>query len=144
MDQLRIGQLTKELVAEELRLLGDPTATAGEVVRRTVKAALANLPPGTAPFVVIEDAARGAITAILLADQSLTRGAMRVLEAVLEIAAENNLDPTESMRAALRGLADLRRFVDPSRVDDVRVEIDAKYMGAGEVFVEFLREPLAK
>ncbi|HEX4048454.1 MAG TPA: hypothetical protein VH309_11495, partial [Elusimicrobiota bacterium] len=52
------------------------------------------------------------------------------------------LDPTEAMRAALRALADLRRFVDPARIDDIRLAIEAKYMGAGEVFSEYLRAPL--
>lgn len=140
MDELRLVQLTKEMVAEELRLMGDPCAAAANVVRKTLMAAFQNPAPGTTlPSVVIEDAVRGAMTALLLADHSMTRGAILVVEAVMDVAAKRDLDPTDSMRAALKGLADLRRFVDPARVDDIRLEIEAHYMGAGEVFMEYLR-----
>jgi hypothetical protein len=142
MDELRIHQLTKEMVAEELRQLGDPCAAAAAVVRRSVSAALKNAPQGTSAARVVEDSVEGAMTALLLADQSLVRGGMLVLEAVIDVAAEAQMDPTEAMRSALCGLADLRRFVDPARIEEIRVEIEAKYMGAGEVFVEYLRAPL--
>ncbi|MEK7383658.1 MAG: hypothetical protein AAB262_10295 [Elusimicrobiota bacterium] len=142
-DQLRIGELTKEMVAEELRLLGDPCAAAAVVVRKALTAALRSAPTGVAPSArLIEDAVKGAMTALLLADHSLARGAVLVLEAVHDVAGECHLDPTESMRAALRALAELRRFVEPARLDDIRLEIEAHYMGAGEVFVGFLRSPV--
>ncbi len=140
MDEMRLAQLTKEMVAEEFRLMGDPCATAANVVRKTLMAALQGAAPGdTPPATIIEDAVKGAMTAILLADQSVSRGAILVVEAVMDVAAKRDLDPTESMSAALKGLADLRRFVDPARIDDIRLEIEAHYMGAGEVFKEYLR-----
>ena len=142
MDELRIHQLTKEMVAEELRSLGDPCAAAAAVVHRTLSAALQSPPEGTPPERIVEDTVKGAMTALLLAEQSLARGGMLVLEAVLDVSAKANLDPTAAMSAALRALADLRRFVDPARIDDIRLAIEAKYMGAGEVFVEYLRAPL--
>lgn len=140
MDELRLVQLTKEMVAEELRLLGDPCAAAASVVHKTLMAAFQSAAPGdTPPARVIEDAVKGAMTALLLADHSMTRSSILVVEAVMDVAAKRDLDPTDSMRAALKGLADLRRFVDPSRMDDIRLEIEAHYMGAGEVFMEFLK-----
>jgi len=142
MDELRIHQLTKEMVAEELRILGDPCVAAAAVVHKTLSAALASPPEGTTPERIVEDTVKGAMTALLLAEQSLARGGILVLEAVVDVAAKAHLDPTEAMSAALRALADLRRFVDPSRIDDIRLAIDAKYMGAGDVFVEYLRVPL--
>lgn len=142
MDELRIQQLTKEMVAEELRMLGDPCAAAAAVVRKTLSAALESPLDGTPPMRIVEDAVRGAITALLLAEQSLTRGSILLLEVIVDVAAKAQLDPTEAMRAALRALADLRRFADPARIDDIRLAIGAKYMGAGEVFVEYLRVPL--
>jgi hypothetical protein len=142
MDELRIHQLTKEMVAEELRILGDPCAAAAAVVQKTLTAALQCPPEGTAPERIVEDTVKGAMTALLLAEQSLARGSILVLEVVVDVAAKAQLDPTESMRAALRALADLRRFVDPNRIEDIRLAIDAKYMGAGEVFVEYLRAPV--
>lgn len=141
MDELRLVQLTKEMVAEELRLLGDPCGTAANVVRKTLMAALQGSAPGDTPAArVIEDAVKGAMTALLLADHSMSRGSILVLEAVMDVSAKRDLDPTDSMRAALRGLADLRRFVDPARIDDIRLEIERHYMGAGEAFKECLSE----
>jgi hypothetical protein len=46
------------------------------------------------------------------------------------------------MLAALRGIADLRRFVEPDRMDSIRLEIEAHYHGAGDAFRQYLREPL--
>jgi hypothetical protein len=141
MDELRLVQLTKEMVAEELRLLGDPCAAAASVVRKTLLAAFQGSAPGdTPPARVIEDAVKGAMTALLLADHSMTRGSILILEAVMDVASKRDLDPTVSMSAALKGLADLRRFVDPSRIDDIRLEIEAHYMGVGAVFMDYLRE----
>lgn len=142
--EVRMEQLTKEMVAEELRRLGDPCAAAAAVVRKTLAAAfdgpaaLGNADPAK----VVEEAVKGAMTALLLADQSLARGSILVLEAVLETAGERQLDPTATMSAALRALADLRRFVEPERIDDIRLEIEAHYHGAGEAFGSYLREPL--
>jgi len=140
---MRIAELTKEMVAEELRLLGDPCAAAASVVRKALRAAFKGAPAeGTSPERIIEDTVKGAMTALLMADHSLARGAILVLEAVHDAAGECALDPTESMRASLHALADLRRFVEPGRLDDIRLEIDAHYMGAGDVFVQFLNAPL--
>ncbi|MBI3563802.1 MAG: hypothetical protein HY079_01240 [Elusimicrobia bacterium] len=141
MDELRIHQLTKEMVAEELRQLGDPCATAAGVVRKTLESALANAPAGTEGQRVIEDTVRGAMTALLLAEQSLTKGGMMILQVVLETTYEH-VAPQDAMAAALRGLADMRRFVDPDRLDEMRIQIAATYMGAGELFAEYLRTPL--
>ncbi len=143
MDELRIHQLSKEMVAAELRKLGDPCATAAEVVQRTLAAALVRPPLGTEAARLIEDTVRGAMTALLLADQSLSRGGLLILEAVLEITA-THLEPMAAMHAVLKGLADMRRFATPERLADMRVVIGAKYMGAGEVFDGYLREPLAE
>jgi hypothetical protein len=141
MDELRIGQLTKEMVAEELRQLSDPCAAAATVVRKTLSIALNGLPSnGTPPDLVIEDAVKGAMTALLLADLSLSRGAILVIEAVHDVAAERQLDTVQAMCAALKGLADLRRFVTAHRVDEVRHAIETRYMGAGEIFCNFLSE----
>ena len=138
MDELRIGQLTKEMVAEELRLLGDPCAAAAAVLRKTLKAALA--PDNAARL--IDDAVKGAMTALLLADQSMAKGAIMAMEAVLDAAAEKQVDNEVAMKAALKALSDLRRFVEPARIDELKMALEMRFMGTGAVFGEFLREPL--
>lgn len=111
-------------------------------MRKTLAAALRNPSHGTSPARIIEDAVKGEMGALLLADYSLSRGALFVLEAVHEASVEAHLDPTEAMCAALRGIADLRRVVQPVRLDEIRIEVAARYMGAGEVFSEYLRAPV--
>lgn len=143
MDELRIGELTKEMVAEKLRIVGDPCVAAAGVVRRALTAALKSSPvDGTSSGRVIEDAVKGAMTALLLADQSLARGAILLLEVVHDVAQECQLDSTECMGSALHAFAEMRRYVDPSRLDDIRLGIEAHYMGAGDVFLDYLRAPL--
>jgi hypothetical protein len=141
MDELRIHQLMKEMVAEELRQLGDPCKTAAEVVRRALVPALQSSPEGTTAERIIEDSVKGAMTALLLAEQNLPRGTLLVLEVVLETSTAH-LDPTVAMSAALKGVADLRRFADVDRLEEIRQAVDKTYMGAGELFNELLRQPL--
>jgi hypothetical protein len=90
----------------------------------------------------VEDVVLGAMTALLLADQNLARGGMLVLEAVNDAAAAAQLDPTDAMCAALRGVAEMRRFVEPTGLNELREAILAQYMGAGAVFDGYLSEPL--
>lgn len=142
MEPIRIEQLMKQMVAEELAKLPDPCASAAMIVLKTLTAALPLPPEPAAAMNTIEDVIKGAMTALLLADQNLCRGAMLILEVVLEVSAERHLDPTQSMAAALHALADLRRFVEPDRIEELRREIDARYMGAGDLFRELLRAPL--
>lgn len=144
MDKVRIGQLTKEMVAEELRRLGDPLAAAAAVVRKTLSAAFEGpaLLGSAALEALIEDAVKGAMTALLLGDQDLPRGSLLILQSVVDLSAERHLDPTAAMSAALKGVADLRRFLPPERMDDIHREIEARYHGAGEAFGACLRERL--
>src|SRR5438128_2305407 len=105
METFRLGQLTKELVAAKLRVMDDPCAAASEIVRAAVSVALRGLPDNKSAWPgVIRDACQGGITGLLLAEQNVARGAILMLKAVGEVAAEQQMDPTEAMMAALCGI----------------------------------------
>ena len=94
----------------------------------------------TPPARVIEDAVKGAMTALLLADHSMTRGSILVVEAVVDVAAKLDLDPTDSMRAALRAwpicnASWTRRASTTSASRSRRTT-----WGRARSFVEYLRE----
>ncbi len=141
-EPFEIGQLTKELVAMKLKKMADPCAAAAELVKQTLTVALAAVKTDAeARSKAIADACKGGMTGLLLADQNLPRGAALTLEAVVELAGRHDLDPGESMRSALRGMAELRRYLREDQLDEIGREIGLHFMGAGEVFAEMLAKP---
>ena len=139
-DEFKVGQLTKELVAIQLKKMADPCATAANLVKQTISVAFKGIKPGEAGHVnIVEDACRGGVTGLLLAEQNLAKGSILILEAVSELSSELNMDPTEMMRSALKGIADMRRFLRPDQLLAIHREIELHYMGAGEVFSQFLQ-----
>ncbi len=141
MDDFRIGQLTKELVALRLKKMADPCAAAADLVKKTLAVALkGRQPEDPGNLTVITDACQGGITAMLLADQNLPKGAVLLIEAVVELASEFNLDPPLCMQAAMLGISDVRRFARPDQVHEIAREIETRFMGAGEAFSEALAE----
>lgn len=142
-DNFQIGQLTKELVAVRLKRMADPCAAAADLVKQTLGVALkAAASDPQARDKAFCDACQGGVTGLLLADQNLARGAVLILEAVVELSGQFNLDPGESMRSALRGMSDLRRFLRPDQTDEMVREVGLHFMGAGEVFSAMLQEPV--
>lgn len=145
MDDFKIGQLTKELVAIELKKMVDPCAAAAELVKKTLAVALKSAPTDDSGRLnLIVDACKGGITGLLLAEQSLARGAVLMVEAVAELSTEFNLDPAEAMKAALRGISDVHRFARADQLQEIRHEIETRFMGAGEAFSEVLDESRRK
>lgn len=145
-EEFKIGQLTKELVAIKLKKMADPCATAANLVKQTLSVAMKGLKQGDAgQGELIEDACRGGITGLLLAEQNLGKGAVLILEAVAELSSELNLDPTEMMRSALKGIADMRRFLRTDQLYAIHRDIEMHFMGAGEVFAQLIQvKPEAK
>ena len=135
MDDFKISQLTKELVVIRLRNMGDPCAAAAELVKKTLLVALKGLKTGepqVAP--IIRDACSGGMTGLLVAEQSLPKGAVKLLEAASEVAMEMGFDPMEAMQAALEGIAELYKVVTQEQLDDIRRELGQNFMGTNEAF----------
>lgn len=139
-DKFEIGQLTKELVAMKLKKMADPCAAAAELVKNTLSVALKTCKDDDAARdKVIADACRGGMTGLLLADQNLAKGAALTLETVVELAGVHELHPAEVMKSALKGMADLRRFLRPDQLEDIQREIGTHFMGAGEAFQQAVK-----
>lgn len=137
MDDFKISQLTKELVTARLRSLEDPCAATADLVKRTLEVAVNGLEPGAVvESRIVEDACQGGMTGLLLNDQNLPKGAVAILEAVVELAGRMNLDQMEMMRSCLRGIADMKRFVPPEAIADIQAAIEARFTGAGQAFKE--------
>ena len=82
--------------------------------------------------------------ALLLGDQNLSKGAVNILAAASELAAEFHLDPTRMMGAALRGISDVRRFVAHEELVELRYQIELRFMGAGDALHQILMEEEAR
>lgn len=140
MDDFKIGQLTKEIVAAKLRELPDPCVAAVKLSTDTLRVALKGLEAGsTGDAAVVQDACQGCMTALLLNDQNLPHGAVLLLESVVELAAELNLDQMELMKSALRGISDMKRFA-PNAVAEISNALEARFTGAGQAFDALCRE----
>ena len=145
MEDFKISQLTKEIVLSRLREMEDPCRAAADLVGSTLEVALKGLEPGTvAESRIVEDACQGGMTGLLLNDQSLMRGAVLILETVCDLAARLNLDQPEMMRSALRGIADMRRFVRPEMLAEIRAAIEGRFHGAGLAFEKLCEAPADK
>jgi hypothetical protein len=132
MEDFKVGQLTKELVAIQLKKMEDPCAVAADLICKTLRVALKSNQEGGDK--IIEDAVLGGMQGLLLAGGDVPRGAILVLEAVADLAAEQGLDPTLAFAGALAGLARLRRVLLPAQLDELKAAVGAHFMGAGEVF----------
>ena len=138
MEILPVRQLTMNLVAAELHLSADTCERAAAIVRQTLEKALQATPDAAARELVIEDTVKGALTALYLADNNLSHGALLVVQAVLDASAAWT-EPPLAMGAALKAVADLRRFAAPNRLSEIGEQIDVQYMGAGALFRSILR-----
>jgi len=135
MSDFKVGQLTKELVAIRLRNMGDPCSAAAELVKKTLLVALKGVQAKDPQITtIIRDACEGGLTGLLVAEQSLPKGAVKLMEAVSEVAMEMGLDPMEAMQAALEGFADLYKVVTQEQLDDIRRELGTNFMGTNEAF----------
>lgn len=142
MDDLEISQLTKEIVAERLKQLPDPCAIAADLLKDTLKIALKGMQPAwVAGSRIVDGGCQGCMTALLLNEQNLSRGAVRVVEAVSAAADELGLDRIELMRSALRGLAGMRRFVAPEKIREMAAALEARFPGAGRALEGFCDAP---
>ena len=146
MDNFKIAQLTKELVASRIKGAKDPEVVAADLVKETLGVALKAPPSSGDPSreAVIEEACRGGITALVLAEADLREGAVLTIAAVAELSTELDLDPTAAMQGALKGIADLQRFVPAEQLIEVGKAIESRFMGAGAAYLELVQAGLVQ
>lgn len=140
-DHFKVSQLTKELVAAELRNAPDPSLLAAQTIRKTLVVTLKTLQPGDRPSsIAIEDAVRGGLQGILLADYDVAKAGILTLREMANLAQDAGLDPMETLLSAMRGMASLKRLIPPEQMDRLRLAIDAEFHGAGEAFSVLLSQ----
>jgi len=149
MDTFNMGQLTKEMVSGRLKEMEDPCAAAAEVMEKAMLSALRNAKEfGPAERSMVAEMCYGAITAILLRHQCLSRGGIEILRAAGAAAGALHIDPTEMMTQAIRGLARIRSVCSKDQLQDLSYGLDREFMGAGERLREECQEnatlPLTK
>ncbi|MFH2204015.1 MAG: hypothetical protein ABIJ96_12925 [Elusimicrobiota bacterium] len=141
MERFNVGQLTKEMVVARLSELQDPCDAAAEVARKTIMIALQNAQTFEPEHKhsIIEICA-GAMTGLVLREQNLPRGACCVLKKAYESAVLLNLDPTEVMELAIRGIVYVRKFTNSAQFREIENAVAAEFMGINEVFRKICEE----
>lgn len=138
-DQFKVGQLTKMLVAAELRNAPDPCRLTAQTIRKTLEVTLKAIPSGdNAAGIAIEEAVRGGLQGLILADFDVAKGGLLTLKEMSHLAQDSDRDPMQTLISAMRGMASLKRLIPAAQMDRLRLAIDAEFDGAGEVFGELL------
>lgn len=141
MDRFNVGQLTKEMVVWRLTELQDPCMAAADITKKTILIALENaqiLEPEHKQSVI--EITAGAMTGLLLADQNLSHGSVCILKKTYDAALQLNLNPTEIMALALRGIVHIRKYTTTAQFGDIIVAITTEFMGVGETLQKICEE----
>ena len=134
--QFKVGQLTKELVALNLKEVENPCMVAAGLVRQTIGVALKARPEEARG--IVSDACYGGLQGLLLADQDLACGALLMLAALGGGAADIALNPAEIRRYAIEGFARIARFVSREDVTSISRALEKRHQGAGQAFNDAL------
>ncbi|TPW19919.1 MAG: hypothetical protein FD126_2204 [Elusimicrobia bacterium] len=111
-NSFRVGKLTEALVAANMTGSADPYAMAAKTIRETVHVALRAIPAwDPSADLAIEEAVRGGIQALVLADLDVARGGYLTLCEMTDMAHELGRDPGDTLLCAMRGIVSLRRLV---------------------------------
>ncbi|MFH1723591.1 MAG: hypothetical protein ABII00_03100 [Elusimicrobiota bacterium] len=138
MESFNLAQLTKEMVVTQIRNLADPTLLAAEVVRGTV---IARLKGHRLSNYEIQEAVmevcRGAVAGLVLMECPMGRGAAAILRGAMDASSAAGVDAELVEIAAIKGLADARRFVSEETLSQMRARLDAARVEAGQLFDYF-------
>lgn len=135
VENLSLGQLTKEMIVSRLKDSQDAPALAADMVKQTIFASMPSIKAsGRDPKESVEDICFGAMSGLLLIEKDLPNGAMLILTGMAEIAQKVNIDPSELMTWTMEGIARIAPLVASHTLEDTRMRIEKEYMGAGEVF----------
>lgn len=132
-------KLGKEIVVSKLAGVEDPYAVAGEEARKIAVSAVTSTRAQQEPRLTVAGVCRGVASGMVLLEKDLPKTAVALLSQMALVAQETNLDPAECMTWAMEGLAPVARVAPGGGADAVRSAIDEQFMGAGEVFEQFVR-----
>ena len=131
----KVAKLTEALVAANLSGSADPYELASVTIRRTVQVALRALPAwDPAGGLVVEEAVRGGLQALVMAELDIARGGFLTLCEMTDLAVELGRDPVDMMKSAMRGMAALSRLVPATDMERLRLAIESGNPGSGTTF----------
>ena len=139
MEEFDFETLAKELIVEHLKTAENAPMVAADIVKKISIAAVNGTALRQEPRISVSAACRGVMGGMILLEADLPETAVAVLREMATVAAESNQDPMECMTWAMEGMATVCRLASPDAQEAVRVAIDEKFMGAGEVFEKLLR-----
>ncbi len=139
MEEFKISQLAKEMVAVRLRKIEDPCEAAAEVVGKTILVTLKGFQDEETRTRIVADTCYGGLTALLLAEQDLAKGAALFVAAASHAAEQLGLDSLAAMRDAMMGIAAVQKILTPEQIEEIADELELRYSGAGQAFREYLR-----
>lgn len=135
MEEYRVGQLTKEMVITRLKALGDPCVAAAEIAKKTMVVGLTgSATVGAHTRQLVKEICHGTMVGLIMADQSLPKGACLLLRVAAEVSSDLSLNPEEMMTYAIEGIVELRRLSTVDQMEDIRKAVSRDFMGAGDVF----------
>lgn len=141
-ETFNLAQLTKEMVVHQLKNLEDPARIVAEVVRGTMIARVKGPEISDSDLQdVVREICKGAVSGMLLMETPLPRGCAKVLQAARSFAGAVGRDEDLVKIAALKGLSDVRRFVDTSLLNSIAEKLNETRSGAGDVFLHFAGNP---
>ncbi len=141
METFNLSQLTKEMVVNTIRGLADPAEASANVVHSTLLARLKGhkLSNYEIQEAVIE-ACRGGMVGLVLMECSLPRGAAAILKKLVRTAKDAVVDDKLVSVAAIKGIADVKRFTTPDILARIGDRLEKTRSGAGDVFDRFVVE----
>lgn len=134
-DEFKISQLTKELVAMNLKERQNPCAVAAGVVRQTIDVALKARPHEARR--VVSDACYGGLQGLLLAEQDLACGVLLILSAVQGRAGELEPSAAEMRSYCIEGFARIAKFVSREDLAAICRALERRHQ-AGQAFTDAL------
>ncbi len=144
-DRLDLGKLTQEIVSSRLMDVADVSAVVGEVVKKTIVAAVgAARARKEDPHLVVGDVCFGAMKGLMLIDKDLPAAASAILANLSEAANEVHVDPQEMLTWALEGFAKLTTVAQDDAIYKIRAAIDKQFMGAGDVLDKLCKQEKSK
>lgn len=139
--QFKVTQLTKELVAAELRNAPDPCLLAAQLIGKTLAVALKAIPRGDrAAGLAIEEAVRGGLQGVLLAKYDVAKAGVMTVREMAQLARDLDLEATETLMSTLRGIASLKRLIPAGDMNRMRIDIDVEFAGAADALSDLLRQ----
>lgn len=127
-------KLAREISAERLKGLENAADGAAEVAAKIIASSIQSTRDKQAPGETVTAVCRGVMAGLTLCGKELPEPAVAILSKMAALAAELNLDPQEMMTWGMAGIADIAVVASAQAPYAVSQAIDAKFMGAGEVF----------